>query len=212
VVDLSEGGIGIETTLAIKAGDPVRIRLFPKRRVGSVELQGIAWNRRKRGPAAGRGAIPVVGFMLSDPPQAYLELLERQSGRDQQAQRLARLERMAPPIAEAPLGREATPSPEAPSSPSPVVEPAEPLQVVEEPPQDSALPRPKFPLPPPKPSAEEALPAFRVRVKQTSGPRTRRLTIRAQSEQDAARRVELELGRGWEILELSSVATPETDR
>jgi PilZ domain len=57
--------------------------------------------------------------------------------------------------------------------------------------------------PAPKPAPDPDL-EFRVRVKQTDGPRSRSLKIRAASP-DAARRAALrQLGRGWEILSVDA--------
>jgi len=67
---------------------------------------------------------------------------------------------------------------------------------------DSSLPRPKDPLPPPKPEPEETLPAFRVRAKQLGGPRSRSLRVQARSAADAELRSIEQLGEAWEILEV----------
>jgi hypothetical protein len=56
------------------------------------------------------------------------------------------------------------------------------------------------PEPPPEPD-----PAFRVRVKQSDGPRSRTLTVRARSPSEARKRALAELGgRGWEILSVEA--------
>jgi hypothetical protein len=57
----------------------------------------------------------------------------------------------------------------------------------------AAAPRPPDP-PPGDP--------FRVRVKQCDGPRSRTVAVRAPSEQEAAKRVLADLGRGWEVLRI----------
>jgi hypothetical protein len=59
-------------------------------------------------------------------------------------------------------------------------------------------PAPEAPKPPPAP----ALPEYRVRVKQTAGPRSRTLKLGASSDADARRRALAELGSGWEILSI----------
>ena len=53
---------------------------------------------------------------------------------------------------------------------------------------------------PPKPPPAPALPEFRVRVKQTAGPRSRTLKLGAASKDDARKRALAELGGGWEVL------------
>jgi len=52
------------------------------------------------------------------------------------------------------------------------------------------------------PAAPEPPPGdpFRVRVKQSSGPRSRTVEVRAKSPDEAARRALAELGSGWEVL------------
>ena len=43
-----------------------------------------------------------------------------------------------------------------------------------------------------------------MRVKQSDGPRSRSLKVRAESVEDARRRALAELGRGWEILSIEA--------
>ncbi len=53
--------------------------------------------------------------------------------------------------------------------------------------------------------APEALPRFRVRVSQTSGPRSRRVEVCA-SDAEAARELALEeLGGGWKVLDVEAL-------
>lgn len=68
---------------------------------------------------------------------------------------------------------------------------------------DGALPRPRSPLPPPKPDEEDTLPRFRVRLKNGGSPRTRSATLRARSAQEAERRARDALGADWDVLEVS---------
>jgi hypothetical protein len=49
--------------------------------------------------------------------------------------------------------------------------------------------------------------SFQVRARQSGGPRTRRLFFGAADEDDAREAAVLQLGAGWEILELSEVRT-----
>jgi hypothetical protein len=55
--------------------------------------------------------------------------------------------------------------------------------------------------PPPPPVPEET---FRVRVKQSNGPRSRSFTVRAPSPEEARKRASAEIGRGWEILSIEA--------
>lgn len=47
--------------------------------------------------------------------------------------------------------------------------------------------------------------AYRVRAKQTSGPRSRSVEIHAASEEEAKQRASAKLGEGWEILTVDPV-------
>jgi hypothetical protein len=67
--------------------------------------------------------------------------------------------------------------------------------------------RPAGPSPaaaPPKPPPAPALPEYRVRVKQTAGPRSRTLKLPAADPADARKRALRELGAGWEILSVEA--------
>jgi hypothetical protein len=57
----------------------------------------------------------------------------------------------------------------------------------------------------PKPAPAPALPEYRLRVKQTDGPRSRTLKLGATSPDDARKRALAELGRGWEVLSVEAV-------
>jgi hypothetical protein len=76
------------------------------------------------------------------------------------------------------------------------------------------LPRSRDPQPPPKPEPDESLPFFRVRMKQIGGPRTRILTLRARSANQAEHLAHEELAQvvsgaeGWVILHIARVARP----
>jgi hypothetical protein len=71
-------------------------------------------------------------------------------------------------------------------------------QVVENHPKRAAVPEA------PKPPAAPLQPEFRVRVKQTNGPRSRTLKVNAASRDDARKRAIEELGSGWEILSIDA--------
>jgi PilZ domain len=58
---------------------------------------------------------------------------------------------------------------------------------------------------PPKPPPAPKLPDYRVRVKQTDGPRSRILKLGAANPDDARKRALAELGRGWEVLSVEAV-------
>jgi hypothetical protein len=58
---------------------------------------------------------------------------------------------------------------------------------------------PEAPAPPPPPRLE-----FRVRVKQSNGPRSRTLKVKAGSPTEARKTALAELGRGWEVLSVEA--------
>lgn len=56
---------------------------------------------------------------------------------------------------------------------------------------------------PPQPAATSRQPAgdvYRVRLKQTSGPRTRWVSVRSRSESEAGRQALAQVGAGWDVL------------
>jgi hypothetical protein len=61
--------------------------------------------------------------------------------------------------------------------------------------QSAAPRRAPAPAAPPVPTGDP----YRVRVKQSDGPRSRNVEISATSPEDAAKRVLASLGRGWEV-------------
>jgi hypothetical protein len=192
VVDVSERGLGVETSIRIGEGESVQIKLHPNRQTGAIEVRGIIWNERTQTKSAGRSANQVLGLMLSEAPDSYLAMVDKLAGNDHDSRGAPRPQRTPP-----------SPSP-ATAKPKPrLKEPdREPIRIVEETASDSVLPRPKFPLPPQKQSEEESLPTFRTRVKQVDGPRTRVVEIRAVSENDVASRAQQMLDGEWEILEV----------
>jgi hypothetical protein len=60
-------------------------------------------------------------------------------------------------------------------------------------------PRPKKPALPPVPPRRSSW--WRLRIKQTDGPRTRMVTLAAESKEHAIAQSLAELGEGWEIVE-----------
>jgi PilZ domain len=70
--------------------------------------------------------------------------------------------------------------------------------------QNRPAEKPRAPEPP-KPPPAPALPEYRIRVKQTDGPRSRTLKLGASGADDARKRALAELGRGWEVLTVEPV-------
>jgi hypothetical protein len=189
VVSLSEGGLGIETGQRADVGESLRLRILPRQRDRTVSVEGIAWNDQPARSAVHGGGLRLVGVVLSDPPAAFLKLLDELERRSEPA--AARRERARPRPA-APASENETSRPRAAGAA------AEP---------ETNLPRSRAPLPPPKPEPEESLPVFRVRLKQVGGPRTRVVAVRAHSVAEATERAREELERAaslgataWEVL------------
>lgn len=196
VVDLSERGLGVETTVSIEEGDGVRVRLYPNRGTGSIIVEGIVWSERTQMKARGRSggqASRVLGLMLSDVPKSFLALIDKLGGQDDRRPAMSASRQAVS------RSRVADKQPVSPSVDD------DAMRIVHDEPVDSALPRPKSPLPPPKLSEEENLPLFRVRIKQMDGPRTRRIEVRARSSSDVAMRVPELVEGAWEILEIGSI-------
>jgi hypothetical protein len=129
--------------------------------------------------------------MLSDIPDAYVQLLAQRGVRESEAGP-ARKREEVDGIFDSAVRREDRVNESS-------------VKVVHEAKTDRALPRAKFPLPPPKPTSEEELPVFSARAKLRGGARTRRMQVRAASVREAGDRIMGELGADWEILELDSV-------
>lgn len=70
-------------------------------------------------------------------------------------------------------------------------------------PEEPNLPRSFEPLPPPKPKPVEELPFFRIRLKQTGGPRTRIVSIRARSTADAEALALEQCSGPWKLLDVA---------
>lgn len=136
VVTLSEGGIGIKTNVALEEGDEVRVCLL-QARGHPIDLRALVWNEAKRFDSRGRTSLRTFGCVVSDPPAAFLRVIDQMRDRE-------------------------PPTPRKRARP---LDP-EPLEIVEEAAADPELPRPRTPLPPHKPDPEEARPTLRLRVKQ----------------------------------------------
>jgi hypothetical protein len=197
VVTLSEGGLAVETALSVEQGEPIHLRILANRGARAVEVDGIVWNDHAAGRARGASRLRVLGCVVSDPPAAFLELL------DEVERQKASPERR--PLPARPRSTAAVPEPQPAAAPAPA--PRACAAPAREPEPD--LPRSRAPLAPPKPEAEEALPGFRVRFKQVGGPRTRVLTVRARSFAQAEERARTELAACaaadacvWHLLEI----------
>lgn len=93
-MSLSEGGLGIETHQRAEVGESVRLRILPRRPGATVSVEGIAWNDQPARSALHGGGLRLLGVVVSDPPAAFLELLDELERRSAPA--AARLERARP--------------------------------------------------------------------------------------------------------------------
>ena len=175
IVTLSEGGVGIKTSVAFEEGDEARICLLPERGP-RIEVCALIWNERKLRDEHQRTSLRTFGCVVSHPPKAFLRLIDQMSDGEHQPPR-----------------KRATPR-----------EP-EPLEILEEAPADPDLPCPRTPLAPHKPEAEDGHPTLRLRVKQVRGPRSRWLEIGARSLMEAQIWIRQNLEGEWEILEMGAI-------
>lgn len=95
ILTLSEKGLSLQTELDITQGDGLRICLLPHRKKRAVEIDAIAWTEREGLDRKTGRALRIFGFIVSDPPNAFLALVEevrRRAGPvlDQPPRRIAR--------------------------------------------------------------------------------------------------------------------------
>jgi len=203
VCSLSAGGLGLEARLRIEQGDAIRLRILPHRRGRAVTVGAIVWNDRPVRGGGRKGALRMLGCVVSDPPQSYLDLIaevEESNGCE---------EPLPPPVRGVPdvdLPRSSKPlQPRLRGVPDvDLPRSSKPLQPRLRGVPDVDLPRSREPLPPPKPPPEELLPSFRVRVKQVGGHRTRTFRVRARSLSEAGDRVRAALcgaEGSWDVLD-----------
>jgi hypothetical protein len=209
IVTLSEGGMGIRTNVAFEEGDEARIRLLPPRG-GPIDVHALVWNESKRFDQSQRTSLRTFGCVVSDPPAAFLRLIDEMAKRDRPIP-----PRRVRPVEPEPTARKRADSLEPQPQPKPKLEPrqqnrtrpAEPesLEIVEEAPADPDLPCPKIPLPPHKSGSGEGQPMLRLRIKQVRGPRSRWLEVPSPSLLEAQIWIRQNLEGEWEILEIMSV-------
>ena len=148
VLDISEGGLSVQTQLEVEQGTALAVRIqLPNE--GWLELEALVWHVRKGRHRQTNELRVVLGLMLAKAPEAYFELLPRATQ----------------------------------------TEPAPPADEVES--QQPALA-----------GDSSSLCAFRVRIRARSGPRTRELSLSAESDDEARSLAVAELGRDWDVLEI----------
>jgi hypothetical protein len=145
VLDMSEGGLAVQTALKADQGDTLRIRI--QARGGPLEVETLVWHSRQVRLRGASETSWALGLMISDAPDQYFQLV--------------------------PQGDTHAKSKEPEVSADEVTEEAAP-----------------------------ELPAFRIRVKQLAAPRTRVLSLNAESEDEARALATADLKGEWEILEV----------
>ena len=77
VLDVSEGGLSVQTTIEAEEGDVVLLHLcVPGEREG-LELESIVWRTRSVKDRRTGERFSVLGLMLSKAPEVYFKLLPR---------------------------------------------------------------------------------------------------------------------------------------
>ncbi len=75
VLDVSEGGLSVQTTIEAKEGDVVLVALrVPEEREG-LELESIVWHTRSVKNRSTGERISILGLILSKAPEAYCKFL-----------------------------------------------------------------------------------------------------------------------------------------
>lgn len=184
--NVSEGGLSVRALLieSPREGEPVGVTLHPPSKP-PIAVEALVWHQRA--PKQGvKDRASVLGLVLSnggDDFFAFVQELRRRRTPPTSGGQPVRLPVAdAGPAAEA----EALPPPDgcAPPPPGDAAQLAGELPAPEEPP---------------------ALRRFAVRVKQDTGPRSRRVMIAGSGAEDARARALEEVGAGWSVLEVEPV-------
>jgi hypothetical protein len=77
VLDVSEGGLSVQTTIAAEEGDALLVHLHvPGEREG-LELESIVWRIQSAKDRRTGKRFSVLGLLLSKAPEVYFKLLPR---------------------------------------------------------------------------------------------------------------------------------------
>lgn len=79
MVALSEGGFAVITTLPLVQGESVRVLIKSDVGGGAIKVSGIVWNEVESSQLGTSSRLHRLGCVVSDPPPAYLALLDRLS-------------------------------------------------------------------------------------------------------------------------------------
>jgi len=206
ILDVSPGGLFIQSSAKIKPGDQLEIQTTIPGVEGRVRMQ-VEVVRKVIVPShLLKVAHGGVGVRIINAPEGYYQFMEAlgitadssRSGPANSKNRSANSDRIA-------SGAKAEPKPELSaelSDPSPRVAKAESKPEISDPSPRvaKAESEPEFSDPPPPPQ-----PRFKVRIKQSQGPRSRAVEVAAESHDDARRQVLADVGDGWIALGVERV-------
>jgi hypothetical protein len=187
VLDLSETGVFVQTEATPGPGARLQLR-FHAGDGTAFEVEGSVARRQVAPPQLAGVVRGGLGLRVHTPPPAYFELLG-QTAEEATTASGARAVAAARSASARGSGAEAGPA-RAPA-PRAAGGPATRSQVA------SALRR--TPAAPAAPAPQPGDP-YRVRVKQSDGPRSRSVEVRAKTPDEAAKRALADLGKGWEVL------------
>jgi hypothetical protein len=77
IVSLSEGGFAIITTLGLGQGESIRVLIKSDQGRPPIKLSGIVWNEAETAGLGTSSRLHRLGCVVSDPPPAYLAILDR---------------------------------------------------------------------------------------------------------------------------------------
>ncbi len=180
VRDLSQGGLSLQGSIAPAEGESLQVQLQLKHG-RKVEVNGLVWHRhRVRARDGATGTL--LGIVVSNPPEAFLELSRR-------PQSLAAAAPQPTPgdPGPKPRARQLVDLTAAASAAEPEAAPEIDLD-------EDTIP------PVPDPGRR-----FQVRVKQDASPRSRVLSIEADSADEAAALALERTGSGWAAIEVNAV-------
>ncbi len=171
VLDMSEGGLSVRTSLKVDQGEPIQVHISKSR--GELTVDALVWHLRRRKVKSTGKPCFLLGLMLTAAPSEYLELLPK--SRDEVAGRARSASRA-----------------NAVSAPEPEVADGD-----DEGEQARDRDEPDVEAP--------GLQAFRIQIKHRSGPRTRVLSLSAESEAEAREMAASKMLDDWELIGISAV-------
>lgn len=76
VVTISEGGLAVVADLDLDQGDPIQLSIEPGVGKSPIRISAIVWNDLSASPSRDESRIRKLGCVVSEPPRAYLALLD----------------------------------------------------------------------------------------------------------------------------------------